>query len=96
MSLFDNVQKFYTVKVDAKTARDGYFQGEVYKALERFKAQDWGDVSETDRECNNEAAKNFDMILGAYETSEGRIWIIAESSTGYEYDRLTVLFPDEY
>ena len=46
--------------------------------------------------CNNEAVKTFSMVLGAYNTSKGKIWIIAESSTGNEYDRLTVLFPNEY
>lgn len=96
MGLFINAQSFFARKVVVKSVESKIFRQEVYKALERFKTQDWGDVSETDRECNNEAAKTFDMILGAYETSEGRIWIIAESSTGYEYDRLTVLFPDEY
>ena len=96
MGLFNNAQSFLARKVVVKSVESEIFRQEVYKALERFKTQDWGDVSETDCECNNEAAESFDMILGAYETSEGRIWIIAESSTGYEYDRLTVLFPDEY
>ena len=96
MSLFDNVQRYYTLKVSSLTAMDGKFQREVYEAMRRFKNEDWGDVSESDKEGNNEAIKSFDMILGAYETSYGRIWIIAESSIGDEYDRLTVLFPYEY
>lgn len=96
MCLFANVQRYFTMKVNSLTAKDGKFQSEVYEAMRRFKKQDWGDISEADTESNNEVVKNCGMVLGAYDTSQGRIWIIAESSNGYEYDRMTVLFPDEY
>ena len=96
MGLFDNVQRFYTLSVCSLTARDGKFQRDVYEAVRRFKQADWGEISEADKDGNNEAIKSHDMVLGAYETSQGRIWIIAESSTGEEYDRLTVLFPNEH
>ncbi len=96
MSLFDNVQRFQTAKIAAEVDCNGIFQREVYEAIRRFKSLDWGDVSQADTESNNEAVKTFSMVLGAYNTSKGKIWIIAESSTGNEYDRLTVLFPNEY
>ena len=85
MSLFDNAQRFQTLGITTETINNGKFQREIYEAMRRFKSLDWGDVSET-----------FGMVLGAYNTSKGKIWIIAESSTGNEYDRLTVLFPNEY
>ena len=93
MSLFDNAQRFQTLGITTETINNGKFQREIYEAMRRFKSLDWGDVSETDTESNNEA---FSMVLGAYNTSKGKIWIIAENSTGNEYDRLTVLFPNEY
>ena len=96
MCLFANVQRYFSIEVNSLTAKDGKFQREIYEAMRRFKSLDWGDVSETDTESNNEAVKTFGMVLGAYNTSKGKIWIIAESSTGNEYDRLTVLFPNEY
>ena len=96
MCLFANVQRYFSIEVNSLTAKDGKFQREVYGAMHRFKSLDWGDVSEADTESNNEAVKTFSMVLGAYNTSKGKIWIIAESSTGNEYDRLTVLFPNEY
>ena len=96
MCLFANVQRYFSIEVNSLTAKDGKFQREVYEAMRRFKSLDWGDISETDTESNNEAVKTFGMVLGAYNTSKGKIWIIAESSTGNEYDRLTVLFPNEY
>ena len=97
MGLLDNVKIFYTMKAALVAARDGRFRLDVSDAIKLFKAQDWGIVSAADKECNDEAVTNFDMLLGAYETTtQGRLWLIAESSTGREYDRLTVLFPDEY
>ncbi len=96
MSLFDNAQRFQTLGITTETINNGKFQREIYEAMRRFKSLDWGDVSEADTESNNEAVKTFGMVLGAYNTSKGKIWIVAESSTGNEYDRLTVLFPNEY
>lgn len=96
MCLFANVQRYFSIEVNSLTAKDGKFQREVYEAMRRFKSLDWGDVSEADTASNNEAVKTFGMVLGAYNTSKGKIWIVAESSTGNEYDRLTVLFPNEY
>ncbi len=96
MSLFDNVQRFQTLGITTKTIHNGMFQREIYAAMRRFKALDWGDVSDADTESNNEAIKNFGMVLGSYNTSEGKIWIIAESNNGHEYDKLTVLFLNEY
>ena len=96
MSLFDNAQRFQTLGITTEAINNGKFQREIYEAMRRFKSLDWGDVSEADTESNNEAVKTFGMVLGAYNTSKGKIWIIAESSTSNEYDRLTVLFPNEY
>ena len=96
MSLFDNAQRFQTLGITTETINNGKFQREIYEAMRRFKSLDWGDISETDTESNNEAVKTFGMVLGAYNTSKGKIWIIAESSNAYEYDKITVLFPNEY
>ena len=87
MNYFDNVKIFYTCAVVEKSSDDNKFRQEVEKCVRRFNAAG---------EQNYEAVKNGDMVLGAYNTSQGRIWIIAESSNAYEYDRVTVLFPNEY
>ena len=52
MGLFDNVQRFYTLSVCNLTARDGKFQRDVYEAVRRFKEEDWGEISEADKEGN--------------------------------------------
>ena len=96
MNYFDNAKIFYTCGVVEKSTDDNKFRQEVEICVRRFNAADCGEVSEFDGERNYEAVKNSDMVLGAYDTSQGRIWIIAESSNAYEYDKITVLFPNEY
>lgn len=96
MNYFDNAKIFYTCAIVEKSTDDNKFRQAVEKCVRRFNAGDWGEVSEFDGEQNDEAVKNGDMVLGAYDTSQGRIWIIAESSNAYEYDKITVLFPNEY
>ena len=46
MSLFDNVQRFQTLRITTETINNGKFQREIYEAMRRFKSLDWGDVSE--------------------------------------------------
>ena len=61
MGLFDNVQRYFTMKVNSLTAMDGKFQREVYEAMRRFKKQDWGDVSDSDKACNDEDLLTFSI-----------------------------------
>lgn len=82
ISLFDNAQRFQTFGIRTETIHNGKFQREIYKARRRFKSFDWRDVLETDTESNNETVKNFCIVLGANNTSNGKIWIITENSTG--------------
>lgn len=60
----------------------------VADSLRRHLCGDWGDISEEDRESNDNDRRN---ALSAYYAPTGRkIWI---SRTG---DIVTVLFPEEY
>lgn len=96
MNYFDNAKIFYTFSVVKKSAENSTFCKDVEKSVQRFKSSDWGEVSQFDCEQNDETVKDGDMVLGAYNTNQGRLWVIAESSNGYEYGRITVLFPSEY
>lgn len=66
---------------------------ERISALTRHIGGDWGEVSDGDKECNDEALKEGGRILSAYQTSSGlRFWIITE----WDRSVTTILLPDEY
>lgn len=95
MNLFAKA-KIYQTKAIANAALDEQFKTQVIIALGRFFNKDWGDLCEEDIQFNEEAIEYKGLVHGAYDTSEARIWIIAESQSGAEYDTITVLFPEDY
>ena len=52
----------------------------------------WGDVCQEDWQENDLSVKEGFRILSAYETGNGRIWIITE----HDRSCTTVLLPEEY
>lgn len=68
------------------------FSKEITVALQRFTNADWSEMDPEDIEANNEALRNGERLFAAYETSEGKIWIITEA----DRSATTILFPDEY
>ena len=95
MSLFDTAKVLQSKKISDMSSNE-MFKNEINTFLRKFIDLDWGDTPEIDSANNKQAIKNFDFILAVYESSEGRIWITAESSIGEKYDRITILFPNEY
>lgn len=76
----------------------GYFAAEVNLSLQRYAVKDWGNLSEEDKQANEEALSNLDdlYLLAAYETSMGKIWITTNRISEDAGDNATtVLFPDE-
>ena len=69
-----------------------------HEFLHRHVFGDWGDLSDGDRECNEEALTDDSRILSAYITTSGqKLWIITEAVN----DRgrrasTTLLLPEEY
>jgi hypothetical protein len=68
------------------------FAREVTKALRRYASGDWGDICAEDAQMNNEAVNGGDRILAAYNTSNGKIWIITE----WDRSATTILYPEDY
>ena len=79
-----------TVAIDCSENEE--FSKEVFRSLERFCSCDWGEMCEEDIEANNEALINGERLLGAYETSMGKIYIITE----WDRSLTTILYTHEY
>lgn len=74
------------------------FALEVEMSLRRYLAKDWGDLTEEDKQVNEDALQFPDDIylLGVYETCRGRIYIITNRISEKAGDNITtVCFPDE-
>lgn len=68
------------------------FCDDVQLALFRYFDGDWGELCEEDKEANEWAVHNAERVLAAYNTCEGKIWIITE----WDRSATTILFPEEY
>ena len=67
-------------------------QANIDKLLARHASGDWGDMSQEDKEHNNQSlTSNKGQLFSSYSTPVGKVWIITE------YDRTitTVLIPSE-
>lgn len=76
----------------------------MQSCLHRHYSEDWGDLDPEDKKLNDDAVKNGERVLSAYNihaelrevlkehTDEEKIWVI----TGEDRSVTTVLFPSEY
>lgn len=86
---------FVTSGINAKMDKSETFSRDVVLSLHQFESGDWGDTSEEDALLNDRSIQDGTCdIMGAYETSEGIIWIKTDRTQGKTIT--TVLFPDEY
>ena len=86
-------QTVMTRGIAAKIAINEQFAKQVTYFIGLYLQKDWGDVSEDDAELNDiNVQSGIGSLMGAYNTCEGRIWIMTE----YDRSVTTVLFPYEY
>lgn len=74
------------------------FAAEVNLSLQRYAVKDWGNLSDDDKQANEESLKYPDdlYLLTAYETCKGKIWIITNRISENAGDNATtVCFPSE-
>ncbi len=70
----------------------------IQKSLSRHVKSDWGDVDDEDKQTNDQALKQGDRLLSAYNDNRfpkhgvATIWIITEA----DRSATNILFPDEY
>lgn len=96
MRPFDKARIYFSMSITQMTASSLEFSKEITTSISRFKRMDWGDTSPEDVLVNDDALKHIDRVLAVYNTSMGKIWIIAESENGNEYTVITILLPTEY
>ena len=98
-SKFFNIGKLVATKsVNYYMAAEYRFAVEVTVALHRCAVKDWGFLDESDKQVNNEALKHSDnlYLLGAYQTSKGKIYIITNNISQIPGDTATTIcFSDE-
>lgn len=68
------------------------FRAELSAIFARYCLGDWGELCQEDREQNNRAVALGERVLGSYDTSAGKVWIITE----WDRSATTFLFPSEY
>ncbi len=74
------------------------FAREIDLSLRRFCIKDWGNISDEDKQINEDALQYPEdlYLLGAYQTCCEKIWIITNRATENPGENVTtVLFPDE-
>lgn len=98
-SKFFNMGQVVTTRsINDLMAAEQKFVVEVTVALQRFAVKDWGNLDDEDKKTNEEALNYPDdlYLLGAYDTSKGKIWIITNKISEKAGDNATtVCFPDE-
>lgn len=96
MNAFPKANVYMTNGINSAAEMDYGFQMEILQALTRFMNKDWGITPDDDKDLNDKSLQYKDRILASYQTSEGKIWINAESEDGKDYTEIMIMFPDEY
>ena len=96
MNAFPKADVYMTNGINSAAEMDYGFQMEILQALTRFMNKDWGITPDDDKDLNDKSLHYKDRILASYQTSEGKIWINAESEDGEDYTEIMIMFPDEY
>lgn len=69
------------------------FTGEMLKILKKYCRQNWGDISEEERQRNDNAYKyKNDCILAMYNTSKGHVYINAN----IDRSQTNIVFSNEH
>lgn len=93
MKKFELGQTVMTAGINNAMAEDLSFAQTVLTNLNKYIHGDWGDLSDEDKKMNDDAINSGDdRILAAYESPQGKIYIITE----WDRSVTTILFAEEY
>jgi hypothetical protein len=76
-----------------RTALDTLHMADVYAAIHRHSAADWGEVCDEDRAANDYSLEHDLRLLSSYtDRLRTKFWIITEA----DRSATTILLPDDY
>lgn len=84
-----------TRAIAIKKSASWNFKRFVDSSLKKFMCEDFGYISDDDKQVNKESLASGGMVMGAYGECENRIWIVRDDDGNGSYVTM-VLFPDEY
>ena len=92
MKKFETGRCVITSGVADTISRNPLFAREVKASFDKHVMGDWGDLSDEDKKANEDALIYEDRIFSAYDTTEGRLYVITEWDRSYT----TLMFSSEY
>lgn len=94
---FNVGQVFVTHGINTAMMENKRFAVEVGLCLRRYCVKDFGIISEEDKQTNKESLNHPDdlYLLAAYQTCNGKIWIITNSGEEIGENITSVLFQNE-
>ena len=88
-----NKRGIYTTReINIEMKKNPDYAVELLKLVMRYWQKDWGDLPDEDKKLNDQAIETGDRILAAYNTSNGKVYIITDAG----HKVTTVLFAHEY
>jgi len=86
---FELGRVFVTTSAEALLDRSGCDRETL---LLRHQSGDWGDLSDEDRQANDDALRHGGRLFSSYRIQGEKVWVITEADRRSS----TVLLPDEY
>lgn len=79
--------------VSTPNALEQLTRDDILLGIQRHQAGDWGDVSQDDREANDQALRDGTRLCSVYHSATGiKFWIITEANRHHTM----VLLPRDY
>ena len=89
------IEFYMTAGIAADMDNDISFASEIADIIHRFISDDWGDLCKEDCQSNEQAKKDGGRILGAYDTTRGRVYVITDDALANP-KVTTLLYTSEY
>lgn len=96
-----NFKMFMTSGINSLVKEGVLKDKNILIALYKFISNDWGILSDEDKEFQNELLKNpkskyIDRFMGVYMINKIKIWIMSEYDYSIKGLIYTILLPEEY